>query len=698
MRIASTLSWGYVFRDGRREDAAACTENSSTENSSTETHAEAEPTLFRRPENLLEGSEKVGAVPIDLDEGAHGAYVAFKYGAAFVRDGSFNAVVKDVREETTQFTSAPEEWLRAQTGQPSSVNSVIDFGMSGAIMALSVCAIKAGVEETNEAVHIHRKLNERRIGIEENLGSLSARQKSTPSRLNPGVAHLYAQKIETQSLAAINGALRHNYYDGGIGCSSLVSGGAIFTKVAQDTALHAVTMTISKSCGLTAATTVLGIVGTLVLGPLAAVAAVALGGFFVHKARMVGKELAEDRRLIEKVARKERGGVELVKKAYRKFIERKFTSRENFATRFRRWNSGFLGGACLYAISAGAKAALGVAALAGFSAAISTPIVFGLTFGLGLAGGIAMSACSWQFLTSHGKSKRQQAYRLAETPFLGRCFDAIQTIHAWRNLNMASGLRAELYDFISKRDRARQCFLQARAEELKKFRAWEQRATDDPATDGLISKTRQRSRNLMALVSFVAAYVGQRFSGAPHQAAAQEAAQVYAKGADDLTTVGLTRWLNGNDGASTLKERESAQRKLLATMLAQQKHFLEIKRGAYQRVGRSLTDASASVPQVQQTFSPAQEEARADRVRLKKIDSVLENIIPLELNVLKRDFLHLQGLDPAGLPGENETAALNARLAQYLITDLSEELTTTRGILFDMHRRSVHLQRELQAA
>ena len=686
------LTWDCV----KCNHTAAPAQPSTAERLSTD-----EPALFHQSEQSLGAPENGGAVVPDLDEAAHGLFVLHKYGHAVIKEGSFNAITKDVCDETTQFSSAPNEWLRAQVGEPGTFHPIAHFGMSGAMILLSGLAIKAGYEEATEAAQMHQKLNEKRKAIEKKLVSLSAPDETQPASAHPVATHSYAQKIESQSLVAINGALQHNYYDGGIGCSSLVSGGAIFTKVAQDTALQAATMTVAKSGALTTATTVLGTVGTLIFGPLAAGAAVALGGFFVHKANRVGRELAEDRRIIEATAAGGRVRVGQVDKAYQAFIDRKFASRENFATRFKRWNSGFLGGACLYAVSAGAKAVLGVAALAGFAAAIATPIVFALCLGTGIVGGITMSICSWQFLKSHGKCKRQQAYRLEESPFLGRCFDAIQTIDALTNSHAdghrtASGLRAQLFHFVSARDTIRQRFLQARAQEMHKFRAWEQRATDNAATKGLVSQARQRSRNLGALGSYVFTYLGQLFRGAALKAAAREAEQVYAIRADDLTTVGLTRWFDGHDGAATREAREAAQRDLLTDMLTQQKLFLQNKRMAYEGLHPSFTDAAASGPHVHATFSAAHEEARADHARLEKIERVLTTGNLMQLNLLKRDFLRLQGVDPAGLPGEDDTAALNRRLAQYLIADLSDELTATRGILFDMHRRSVRLQQALQ--
>jgi hypothetical protein len=49
-------------------------------------------------------------------------------------------------------------------------------------------------------------------------------------------------------------------------------------------------------------------------------------------------------------------------------------------------------------------------------------------------------------------------------------------------------------------------------------------------------------------------------------------------------------------------------------------------------------------------------------------------------------------VDTAPLADEIDSTRLNTLLAEYLKNGLSDALTSARGILFDMHRRSFHLQ------
>jgi len=659
-------------------------------------------------------SDDSGVFIVDLDEGAFGIFVLFNYLRKIISGGSFDAVVQDLNEEAAQLSSAPQEWLSAQSSQTGMTDNIVAFSLSGMMLPLAAMAIKAGIEEIGEAVHKHEELTEKRTEIEKKLRSLQPSELNTTERVDEGIglARSNATKIETQSLANIDSALEHNFYNGGIGCGALVSGTAIFTKVAQETALQVTTLAIAKTWALTAATTVIGTLGTVFFGPIAAFAAVALGGFFVHQARKVGDELEEDRRIINSVPLNLDECSE-TEQAYQAFIDRKFTSRENLAARFKRWNAGFLGGACLYALSASAKAAIGIAAMASVAAAVSNPIGLGVLLALGIIGGITMAVCSWQFLMLQGKSKKHQAYRLEESPFLGRRFDAIQTVHAMTlpggsDTRVASSLRTSLYNFVFQRDSTRQNFLHSKAVEMGKFHAWEQRATDADATKDLVSKEKERYKNVLAFLSSVGTYLDSLFSNLylatrvnssegnlfsdAHKAAFYEAQKAYALQADELTTFGLARWLQGNDSFGMLETDEQEQRSLLNDMLSKQADFLEEKLAAYEKFSPLFLNCEKLAPEIHQTFKKAMEEAEMDRSRLQRINVLLGNTFSVTLNCLKKQFLLIQGLDKAALPDENAETELNDRLAQYLIEGLSDELTTTRGILFDMHRRSFHLQ------
>lgn len=625
-----------------------------------------------------------GVVQADLDEAAHSVYVIYKYGHKAASQLSFNELQHDISDEAALISSDPKGWLRAQVSQTGRADTVIDFGLSAVIVPLSMLAIKAGIEETQEALQHHASLTATRNKI---IGNLQSFQLVSSDDLSQNIISSQAKEIEQQDLMAIDSALKHNFYNGGIGCNSLLSGGAIFTKVIQDTTLKVVTLYTAQTGALTTATTVIGVAGTVVLGPIAALAAVGMGGFFVHQARQVAEELAQDRQISTTISASKLSQASKPEQVYQAFIDHEFTARESFVGSFKRWNMGFLAGACGYALSAVAKAVIGIAALSGTAVFLATPVGLAIILGLGIAGGITMGVCSWQFLMSHGKSKQHQAYRLQELAFLGRRFDSLQTVHADSDAQTVPSVRVALYDFISQRDLLNQGFLHTIACERNKFRQWEQSSVDAAGSkDGVPkinkdSKNRQRYKNLLAQLSYVSVYLSQRLSGNAHQPAMYAAQKVRGLQADDLSTFDVTEWL-------TEPKHEQAQRKLLTDMLRMQCFFLEQKIRSFIKFG-DLSLPSDDFPQeVQKTFAQAKEEVRLDIVRLEKIENLVDTLPEVPLNILQREFLRLEGISVTDVAEEE----LTTRVAQHLNEELSDELTTTHGILFDMHRRAVRLQ------
>lgn len=608
-------------------------------------------------------------IRVDLDEGVHGFYVWIKHLIEALRRGSFVALRQEINEEAVLVVSDPKGWVRAQVGQTGKADLVLDVGLSAIMVPLSVLAIKAGIEETGEALEQHAELTLKHNKITENLKDLA---KVAVENSSAPEIHSHAIEIEKQDLLAIDGALKHNFYNGGIGCNSLVSGGAILTRVVQDTTLKAVTAYSSQTGALATATTVIGVAGTVVLGPVAALAAVSMGSFFVHQGRKVAEELAQDREILAKYP------VDgLSKTAYQTFINKEFTARERFTDSFKRWNIGFLTGACCYALSATAKAAIGIAALTGATTVLATPIGLAVILVLGIVGGIGMTMCSWQFLMCHGKSKKHQTYRLQESALLGRRLDALQTVYANGDGHSAASLRIALYEFVSKRDLSKRKFLHVVAAATKKFYQSEQSDNDDSA-DKEISKKRQPARTLLANLFWVSTYLSQRWNGIGHQQALDAAKKARGLQSDNLTTFDLVKWF---------AQHEPEQRTLLTGILTMQRDFLNKKIAVFEDL-RQVYLTSESIPEeVRKTFEQSKQENVFDQRRLRKIEELLDDTGNVELNHLQRGFLQLEGSTDQEIPDDK----LNARLAQHLIEELPEELTTTQGFLFDMHRRAYRL-------
>jgi|GEM_PF-1596770 len=705
----------------------------------------------------------MGAV-FDVDEVA----VAIQNVAEKLPEAASNglgALKEQMVTEAGVLHSNPTKWMANQVIPANGADAAISLAMSGFVLPLAGLAIAAGGEGTREALDNHAKLSVKSERIEKRLQLLRiSSEEALPVRS-------YAENIEEQSLAAVNSGLKHNFYEGGIGVSTLGAGVSIFLNATLGGAITAASVAATKiTAGLTMAATVVGTLTTVFIAPLTAVFTIGLGAFFLHRSKVTREELEVDRHLIDTVKKADsRSKAKAVKvkpcsvdEKYEAFIDRKFTSRHNFAERFERWNGGFLAGATCIALSAIPKGVLGIAAMAAGAGAVpllATPpglaVLLAVLLALGVAGGIMMGVCCWQFLVLNDKAKQHQAYRLQESHLLGRRFDALQTVYATVSPDKggprgASTARASLYNFVSQRDKIRQEFLHEHAMEMNKFRQWEERATDKPTFNNLlvvkerpwyknlgaccyfaytylenrfngdthkvavndaqfvyelraddvriVSKERQWYKNTGARWSFVCTYLDNLFNGETHEASVYKARTAYALEADDLTPVGLARWLEGDSafGASEVVEREQSQHALLGGILREQKKLLKEKLAAYDKFSPLFFEKEGLADEVKQIFKEAMEEAEMDKRCLQTIQSLLVNVKQLSLNELKWHFLRLQGLNPDELPDKAAVPELNSRLAQYLIADLTEELTITRGILFDMHRQSFHLQHKLQ--
>lgn len=632
-----------------------------------------------------------GVLFFDMDEAVHGAYLVAG-GVGKIANGGAGAIMKDARGESQQLASTPKKWIDGQVGGGS---AAMNFALSGVVLPLSFLAIHAGVEEMHEASHVQMELTSRRDRIVSNLQQVEqARVQGSPPEVE--ATRIHAKRIAQQEQTEIEEALEDNSYNRGIGVNSVLSGAAIGTKVVADTTITAVTMAVSGSSALATATTVVAVAGTVVLAPLAAGGAMALGAYFVHQARMTQQELAEDREIMENPPLPSVGEPTPAEQTYQVFIDRELTAREKFVARFKRWNAGFVCGACLSLVGAVGKAFLGVVALAGAAAFFATPPGMIFLLVVSIIGGCMMAVCSWQFLTMHGKSKEHQNYRRLEIPFVGRDLDRLQALHGAAlpdggNARVAAGLRVAGFECVSGQDWWRQNFLQVCAVDMDKYRARETYDIDDTVPE--VSRPRARRRNLFAPFAYAGAYLRSRSGGATHWNAVGEARQARERQRDNLTAFGLAQWFNEDTGEDTT--RETAQHDLLINMLTERRDFLAKKFTAYDQLSPHFSETGGHAQAVQQTFVGVREEVRRDWQQCQRINGILANQQLMPLNQLKREFLLLQGVSPDEVPESTAPIELNARFAKYLVEDMPEEVRATRGVLFDMHRRSFRLQRDV---
>ena len=152
---------------------------------------------------------------------------------------------------------------------------------------------------------------------------------------------------------------------------------------------------------------------------------------------------------------------------------------------------------------------------------------------------------------------------------------------------------------------------------------------------------------------------------------------------------------------AVLSLREDAQREWMLEVLSQHKAFLEIKQQGFETIRATMFETDATARKLNTLYEATKTEAADAAQRLTAIDRLSrvlqarealgsrqtpEQIV--QLNRLKLEFLKLQGVRADTLPRAVDTAEVNLRFARFLMKDLAQELTTTRGILFDMHRHA----------
>ncbi len=563
------------------------------------------------------------AALLDLDDAVVPMYNLAKSGIALATTGGGSL---PAQADSIQLSGAPQTWVQAQSGAfGGQADMALGIGAGAAVLPFAAMSVKVGVQAAREAWNRHQILTARRSLAGQNVASASAVLRDEPgSSQQPD---RLAAHTEAESLQDVERALRHASYDGAIGIGFVASGVVVTVKAAEDVAIQSVAMAASHNSVFAAVTatalptvaTAAGIAGTIVLGPLIAGVGVALGGVVLHQARRIHAELRMDRRLMSEADPPATGEVDPVRSTYVEFIDRKLVARERFAARLKRWGAGYLTGTCLAAVSAAAKAALGVAALGGVAAVLANPVGLTVVLGLAIVGGVMMAVGSWQFVSLRGKNLQQQSYRSQESRFLSRKLDSLHTACCARmgggipgaevpgagvpeNPVRAeeSALRASLYEFVRTRDSARQTLLHGIALQTGKAWSWRLRSSEKVADRPPPTRARQRLRSVGAALKAAGEWLAKVASGAGREAAGRAALEIHAKESDRLTTTGLALWLDdvdrtqprrGIDYAEPPGPAEHALRTQLEEMLAAQRGFPHDQTRAQPRDLRSCARA-----------------------------------------------------------------------------------------------------------
>jgi len=661
-----------------------------------------------RPDTPAATDGPRNVVVIDVDEGVVGLYAGILNAKGLTKPDP----LQTFKEEAHALAHDQQYWFQGQAGAHGG-SAGLGIGASAAVLPFAIVAIKGGVETVQEAVKQQRALVKERDATQARLAALesdvSAAGTAAPAdRLAP-------LDVETQALRRIDDAMTTNFQEGAIGASALAAGGTAVVRavpgIAVPVASLAVAQPTSSVAGATvaatlpAAATVIGTAGTLVLGPLSAVFALALGGFALHSARRMHSRLQADQvRAQQHLPSATNTGVGGTRPAYLSFIERKFAAGDRFGRRLKRWGGLYLAGAGLFGLSTAASAVLGATALAGAAALLATPVGLAVIGAVGIVAGITMLAGSWQFIGPRGKHVRQQTYQAQQSRFLSRRLDAFHTASCARTVDAGAAsettaLRSNLYAFARERDALRQGLLRTAANAMHKFRRWQLRSGES-ADDALATtKSRERLKDVGAAFAGAGGWLRSILSGKGLTAARKAAREDRARHADSLSATHVAQWLSGSSGrpghgidSAEQQARDSQVRQTLLGMLNVEQRYLE------QKLDQCRNSAVlSSVPTTQAAADALKEvhdELTEDEARLDTLNRFLSGEVSLD--TLKREVLK-----QCTRPGDVDAlpdSALDERLADYLVEGMQQEYTTTRGVLFDMERQSLQMQERILAA
>jgi len=442
-------------------------------------HAIAGTTESQAAQNHDEGG---GAIVVDLDEAVHGVYAAIVYLAQSLKGGG-GGIAKEFADNARLLANHPIGWVK-DTGTPHGVADFgIAVGVAGALLPLALMAIKAGVEELRGAAHNRKEIKTELAQIERDIQGLDSLMAPSQwvsgnaggGRLPDNVPRLLSslRSIKQQRQQALGFLRQQNKADTGVGLFSTSAGVSILVKASTDIATKSAFIATGGHSAALAATGVAGIAGTFALGPVAAVSALGLGGYMVHKSRKKRDAFRLEKNATEQQLADLLDGDTHVPEVgeYHQFLAQKLKQHDDFFTSYASWNKGFLAGSTLYTGSVVAKVAVVAAAAAG-GAAIAHPPVLAALLVLGTVGGVVMGASSQQFLTGHGRQHRYQGYYKNDDPELNREFlasvDLLAVHHVDADPLCGLKLRSAFFGQISSREDQRQTVLQRVADKLGK--------------------------------------------------------------------------------------------------------------------------------------------------------------------------------------------------------------------------------------
>lgn len=555
-----------------------------------------------------------GALAVDLDEAVHGIYAAAGYVAQLLKSG-WGDIEKSFDESAQLLASDPLGWVK-DSGTPHGWGDFgFAVGVAGALLPLSIMAIKAGFEEMHGAAHTRKELKTELAQIEREIQGIDAIIASSQwdtnaaggGSLPPDAVRLLSvmRSIKEQREQSLGFLREQNKADGGVGFFSASAGVSILAKASTDIAAKsAVIATGSHPTALTA-TGAAGMAGTFVLGPVAAAGALGLGGYMVHKSRQKRdafrlEKNATEQRISELLGSDDQASAV---SEYHRFLSQKLKQHDDFFGSYASWNKGFLAASTVYAGGTFGKVAAVGAAAAGGAAVASAPVIATL-LGMGIGGGVAMGASSHQFINGHGRQHRYQGYYKNDDPELNREFlasvDQWTVGHADADPLVGLKLRSAFFEQISSREDQRQTFLQRVADDAGKRYDDKYTYTADSASvvekRGAKPTLGQKARDWVkrqgadarGRLRAASSFVGQSASLHRPALAKQAAQKTWNDSRAYLTRTSLKSWLS--DPANTRVHIDT-----MTGMLDSQLEYLSAKLDAKTAAYRSIAAQSDGV-------------------------------------------------------------------------------------------------------
>lgn len=626
-------------------------------------------------------------VVIDLDEAVHGVYASTKYIISALK-GNPQHILDEFSREANELANNTWTYLRDELVPHGIGEFAAGVGVSAIMLPLAYMAAKAGLEEMHHASHEIKDLKNiqnKLAGIQKNLEEMNGILESNYLKTEA--------KVVNSKENVIQRAVKQSKRDWKIGLCSFGSGVSIGTKALSDIGLKislgvqglltgkgflAGSQVISASTPTALVTTVLGAVGTFMMGPLAGLFATGLGAYFTRKSTSKRNQLktdfkvaAEQLGLDPKTGKTQANSAKDSFKTYQDFMGRQGKRRISFFKGFTRWNKAFMIGSGLYAASATTKAVVAGLALGGLTAAASNPIGLGVITAVGTIGALGMGIASYCFITGHGKQGKYSKHTAGDDKLVDRDLLVRAQAHAVDkdtslDIKEQVKLASACLERLNARKDAIRTFLKAAAtssttkKKISPFAVTE----DGKKEKDENGKTKIDPKTQLTLWKRLK---GQR-----------------------LSVKDVEKYMESSEAPNKIIEFAQKDLAAEATYLQEQLDTIKvlIDQAKDTQFNPGQTDENQSLPATQQfkdyTDEQLSDKYEAIQARLKQTTDWINGISNKNNYPTAKDLLQHWGV-------EAKEGKENHALADYLLDDVDKELRNARGVLFEAQLQASQL-------